>query len=109
NVESIGQEAFYQCVSLSSVVWTDELESIGDRAFLGCTSLGSVTIGPGLTSIGSQAFAGCTALRSIEVSDLNPNYSSLNGVLFDKDQTMLIQYSGGDAGAYVIPDSVREV
>ncbi|MDD8043887.1 MAG: leucine-rich repeat domain-containing protein [Verrucomicrobiota bacterium] len=109
NVESIGQEAFYQCVSLGSVVWTDELESIGDRAFLGCTSLGSVTIGPGLTSIGSQAFAGCTALRSIEVSDLNPNYSSLNGVLFDKDQTMLIQYSGGDAGAYVIPDSVREV
>ncbi|MGN0443109.1 MAG: leucine-rich repeat domain-containing protein, partial [Acutalibacteraceae bacterium] len=83
--------------------------SIDDYAFEDCTGLTSVTIGNGVTSIGDDAFRGCAGLTSITVDENNSNYSSLNGVLFNKDQTELLKYPAGKAGAYTIPDSVTSI
>ncbi|NCB44312.1 MAG: leucine-rich repeat domain-containing protein, partial [Clostridia bacterium] len=55
------------------------------------------------------AFGGCSSLTEIIVGESNPNYSSLDGVLFNKDQTTLIQYPGGKSGAYTIQDNVTEI
>lgn len=65
SVTSIGEYAFTYCSSLTSVVIPDSITSIGYRDFAGCTSLTSVEIGNGVTSIGGEAFSGCNSLRSI--------------------------------------------
>jgi hypothetical protein len=43
------------------------------------------------------------------VGALNSAYSSVDGVLFDKSQTTLIQFPGGKAGSYTIPNSVTNI
>ena len=108
-VTSIGDNAFYYCTSLTSVTIPTSVTSIGDYAFYRCTSLTSVTIANSVTSIGNQAFADCTSLTAITVDTNNPAYSSVDGVLFNKSQTTLIQCPGGKAGSYTIPDSVTSI
>jgi hypothetical protein len=51
----------------------------------------------------------CTSLTNITVDTQNASYSSVNGVLFDKNQTMLVQYPGGLTGGYTIPRSVINI
>ncbi len=62
-----------------------------------------------VTEIGSYAFYGCTGLTSIEVNADNPNYSSLDGILYNKDKTKLITYPGGKQGYFAILESVTEI
>ena len=95
--------------TLSSYTIRNGTKWIGYRAFLGCNSLTSVTIPNSVTSIGDGAFSWCSGLTSISVATDNPNYSSKDGVLFDKQQTKLVQYPGGKQGAYVIPNSVTSI
>ncbi len=75
-------------------------------AFQG-SSLTSVRIPDSVNSIGIRAFSGCASLTAITVDASNSFYSSVDGVLFDKGQTTLIQYPAGRVGSdYTIPDSV---
>jgi hypothetical protein len=109
NVASIGVQAFAYCGSLTNLTIPDSVTSIEMQAFLSCIGLTSVTIPDGVTSIGGQAFGRCFMLSAITVDTLNPAYSSIDGVLFDKSQTILIQYPGGKAGSYTIPSSVASI
>ena len=79
-------------------------------AFYGCTSLTSLTIPSSVTSIGNGAFWKCDSLTSITVDANNPNYSSVDGVLFNKNRTVLIQYPiGKQERSYTIPSSVTSI
>ncbi len=109
SVTSIGNYAFYRCSNLTSVTIPNSVTSIGDYAFEDCSSLTSVTIPNSVTSIGSGAFDGCSSLTSINVANDNPIYSSIDGVLFDKQQTTLIRCPGGKQGEYIIPNSVTSI
>ena len=107
---NIGLQAFAACTSLRNVAIPDSLVSIGDGAFLDCRSLTSAEIPKSVTIIQEYAFGGCNGLTNITVDPLNPAYSSVDGVLFDKNQTTLIQYPGATTvGSYVIPDSVTNI
>ncbi len=110
-VLSIGERAFYYCKSLASITIPDNVTTIGESAFDSCGSLASVSIGNGVTSIGGKAFNGCSGLTGISVEPENTGYSSdENGVLFNKDKTLLIRYPAGSAAeTYTIPDSVRSI
>ena len=68
-VTSIGNSAFSNCRTLTSITIPDGVTSIGESAFLKCSSLTSVTLGNGLTSIGNNAFSGCSGLTSIIIPD----------------------------------------
>ena len=109
SVDSIGDFAFSGCTGLTSVTIPNSVTSIGNSAFSRCTGLTSVTIPNSVTSIGERAFYECTGLTSIDVASDNSNYCSVDGVLFNKDKTTLIQYPGGKQGAYTIPNSVTSI
>jgi hypothetical protein len=109
SVTSIGGVAFYGCTGLTSITIPDSVTSIGSWAFSSCTGLTSITIPGSVTSIGYWAFAYCTGLTEITVGALNPLYSSLDGVLFNKSQTTLILCPEGKVGTYTIPDSVTSI
>ncbi|MCD7812296.1 MAG: leucine-rich repeat protein [Ruminococcus sp.] len=109
SVTSIGNLAFICCESLTDVTIPDSVTSIGNNAFEYCTSLTSITIPDSVTSIGDFAFRSCTSLTSITVNVDNGNYSSTDGVLFDKNQTQLICCPTDKKGIYIIPNSVTKI
>ena len=110
SVRSIGDYAFNGCKSLTSVTIPNSVTSIGEGAFGNCKSLTSVTIPNSVTSIGSSAFECCSSLTSINVDANNANYCSIDGVLFSKDKTTLIQYPAGNTRIeYIIPNSVTSI
>ena len=102
SVMSIGDSAFSACHSLTNVTIPNSVATIGAGAFSFCSRLTRVTIGNSVTSIGIGAF-GLSGLNEITVDALNSVYSSVEGVLFNKSQTTLIQYPGGKGGGYTIP------
>ena len=72
-------------------------------------NLKSVQIPSTVTTIGTYAFNGCTRLRSITVDPDNPNYSDIDGVLYDKNQKYLYSYPNARATEYTIPDGVTMI
>ena len=67
SVTNIGEYAFCDCGSLSSVTIPNSVTSIEDSAFYGCSSLTSVTIPNSVTSIEDSAFYGCSSLTSVTI------------------------------------------
>ena len=96
-------------VTIPSTITGLPVTSIGYRAFYANASLTNVTIGAGVTNIGLWALGGCPHLGTITADPLNPAYGSVAGVLFDKSQTTLVAYPGGQAGTYTIPSSVTNI
>ncbi|GHT20682.1 hypothetical protein AGMMS4957_08280 [Bacteroidia bacterium] len=108
-VTSIGSQAFWDCDGLTSVTIPNSVTSIEDWAFAGCSGLTSVTIPNGVTSIGDDAFSFCTNLTAINVDIGNTEYSSVDGVLSNKNQNSLLKCPEGKQGTFTIPNSVTSI
>ncbi|HXR03818.1 MAG TPA: leucine-rich repeat domain-containing protein [Verrucomicrobiae bacterium] len=87
----------------------DRVSSIGAEAFQNCASLTSVAIPNSVTNIGTAAFADCGSLTAMAVDGQNMIYSSINGILFDKPQTTLIQFPGGIGGNYTVSNGITSI
>ncbi len=109
SVTSVGTWAFHACTGLTNVTIGNGLTNIDDLTFLYCTGLTTITLPRSLTSMGVTPFAGCYGLTNFTVDPLNPNYSDRNGVVFSKDQTVLVAYPCGRVGGYEVPEGVRSV
>lgn len=100
----IGRRAFAQC-GLEEIRIPDGVVSIGDEAFLNCPA-GMVRIGSGLNTLGTDALVGS---YRINVHAENGSFSSRDGVLFNKDQTVLLFCPLGKAVFYLVPNGVLEI
>ena len=111
SVTEIRNEAFRNSTALTTVEFEEnsQLTAIGSldwNVFYG-TSLTSLTIPKSVTSISSGAFRNTTSLTEINVHPENNYFSSLNGVLFNKDKTVLMVYpSAKSAASFAIPHGV---
>ena len=108
-VTSIGDYAFEECTSLTSVTIPASVTNIGYAAFYLCTFLTNVTIPGGVTNIGGAAFSYCDSLTAINVAANNAFFLSVAGVLFNAGETTLIEYPAGKAGTYAIPNGVTSI
>ncbi|MGN0606746.1 MAG: leucine-rich repeat protein [Oscillospiraceae bacterium] len=108
-VTSIGDYAFYECTNLKKITISNSVNSIGICAFSKCSSLTEITIPDSVTSIKYTAFNYCNNLTNIIVNN-NNNYTSIDGILFNKDKSSLIKYPAGKKNTdYIIPDSVTSI
>ena len=67
SVTSIGEAAFYNCDGLTLATIGNNVTKIGEWAFLSCKNLTSVTIGDSVTVIGTGAFYGCSNLTAVTI------------------------------------------
>ena len=110
NLIVIGTQSFKNCVSLTNITIPSNVARIGEYAFYGCESLTDITIPESVYYIGSKAFYGCNLLENIEVNENNEYYKSIDGNLYSKDGTSLIQYATGKTQIeFTIPNTVTIV
>jgi hypothetical protein len=108
-IEKISSSLFNGCASLSDINIPASVTEIDGSAFEGCTSLASIDIPANVTNIVEYAFYGCKNLASINVDDKNTTYSSVDGVLYNKEKTILIQAPGKIQGVFTIPSGVTNI
>ena len=97
SVTRIGDNAFYNCSSLTSVTIGNGVTSIGYRTFYGCSSLTSVTIGESVTSIGDNAFYNCSSLTSVTIGE---SVKSIGGLAFYNCSSLIKTYYTGDIAGW---------
>ena len=104
-VEEIAEQAFFGCESLESIVFNGNIKNIDDGAFMHCNSLKSVTIPKSVETMGVAVFGHCDNLTEINFDSENLNYSSADGVVYNKDGTELVLFPAGRE-SFDIPETV---
>ena len=107
SVTSIGYFAFSNCSALKHITIPNKVETVKMYSFEGCSSTNTINIPPSLLSIEPYAFNWTSG--EVIVDTNNPNYSSLDGVLFNKDHTSLIQFPTSKLGAYLMPNTINHI
>jgi hypothetical protein len=85
------------------------VSKIAANAFSGNSIISTISIPNSVTNIGSSAFEYCIKLQEIRVASGNEFYSSVAGALFDKTQTILLQFPCAKGDGINMPDSVRTI
>jgi hypothetical protein len=130
SVTRISDGTFCGCGNLTSITLLAGVTEIGSCAFRDCRRLTSVTIPDSVTRMNVSAFSHCTGLTSIRipasVTDLrrddfypcdlkieltpdNPAYTSVDGVILNKEKTAIVYFPSNRKGCYVIPDGVTVI
>jgi len=103
--------AFRDCINLVSIILPESLTTIGSAAFSNCSNLVSITLPHSFETFifMRTAFQLCEKLVSIDVVNSNPNFSSVDGILYDKDKTMLLLFPRGKQSISIVPNSVTAI
>lgn len=110
SLKIIKKKAFNRCFNVSYVQFNSELEHVEQEAFGYCNKLKNVILNSKLISIDSSEFNNCSQLASICISDTNEYYTETEGVLYNKDMSVLIRCPEGyRADIVIIPDSVTTI
>lgn len=129
-VVRINHGAFEGCSRLSHITIPESVDIIESCAFAGCTNLEYITIPNTVSRIGADAFRSCAMsefqipdeatfennpfgccknLERFIVSDNNPNYTAIDGVLFNKDASCLVAYPNAHGKSYTLPETVTRI
>ena len=107
--DNIISTSMFAHLRLRSIILPETATAIDRGAFSQSTQLSSIVIGSGLTSFEFQAFEGCINLREFAVSEQNQTFASADGVLFNKNRTVMILFPMGKSNTYVVPNNVRTI
>lgn len=108
-IDEVSKQCF-QNNNITSVTFPNTVKTIGSTLFLLSTPVVSVTLGSGVSSIDPQAFGQCSAssFTTITVDPANPNFSSADGVLYDKEQTTLLRCPPSNIIS-TVPNTVKTI
>jgi hypothetical protein len=104
---TIEEYAFHICYGLTSINLPSMLETIKANGFYNCEGLKSISIPASVKTIGRSAFTLTTG--NVTVDPGNQYFSSADGVLYNKDKTVLIHYPLDKNGSFIIPNTVTEI
>lgn len=107
SIETISTEAFAYCFNLTDIVFPENLTEIGEDSFVE-TAITTITIPESVSLLWNNAFGACENLVSIDVADGNKEYSSVDGVLYNKNKTKLICCPAGKSSVN-IEDTVLQI
>lgn len=129
-VQKLTDYCFSNCKELTELTIGDSVAAIPSSAFAGCSHLKILSIGDNVKSVGNlfinsqlpeletlylgsgfnqiDNFDRLPALLNINVSENNETYSSVDGILYSKDKTILQKYPCGRTGTFQVPDGVKE-
>ena len=105
SVTSIGDSAFYRCISLSEIFIPSSVTSIGNWAFSCCDSLKYISIPKSVICLNGNPFAKWDG----KLKCLSPNFVYEDGILFNKDKSRIISFRNQNIKSYVIPSSVTSI
>ena len=109
SVNYIDDNAFRDCLSLQTVTFgSAEKLQVHANAFYN-TAISSLYIPANMEYVGEYAFIGLENLENYVVSEDNPYYKSIDGVLYEKDGKKLIAFPAGRMGSFVVPSSVETI
>lgn len=131
-IEYIGAGAFYECRKLEEVNIPESVSKIPNYCFYNCWELKEINIPVSVTSSGAYSFAysglesvnisenleiiaplsfiGCKSLKEFNVSDSNPNYKTVDGILYSKDLTALEYFPiGKENVSFEVPEHVSYI
>lgn len=100
---------------IKDVVIEEGVTSLGYNAtFANCPNIKSLNISSTVTNLNALTdhmyLQAPLCFESINVSEENPDYSSVEGVLFDKEKTSLISYPINKPGeSYSVPETVETI
>ncbi len=107
SLTAIGSYAFTGCSSFTNLSFPSPLAELGVGALAGCTGLTGVSLPETLINLYEGVFDGCESLSSVTVDENNPVCCDLNGVLFNKDHSVLLYYPMAyPQSSYAVPDGV---
>ncbi len=92
SVKKYDHYSFYN-TGFTSLDLPEGVDTIGYRAFGACLNLTSISFPASVRFIDEAPLEECPSLATITVDDSNPNYSAVDNVLYDKQQTRLIRYA----------------
>ena len=105
---SLDYKLFFYGELQEDIIIPNYVTNIAYNAFWGCGSLRTLTIPNSVTNAIIE-YGRCPNLESIVVASDNPNYSSIGGVLYDKEGTTLLRCPVGKQGTYTIPSNVTSI
>lgn len=98
------------CHNLLSIVIPDACEKLTATAIYQCDRLTSIHLGKSVSEYSGYCGSYCPALTSITVSPGNTHFTSVDGVLFNAEQTTLVKYPAGKGETeYTVPSTVRSI
>ena len=110
NIKVIPKEAFNGSGLLESFVIPEGVVEIGELAFGGGAYFSTLNIPASVTKIAPRAFSEIPNLESFTVDAKNPSYTCMDGVLFNKNKTVVVSYpSRRENVSYTLPETVVEI
>lgn len=106
--KKIGNYAFSFCSTLDSLTLSDNLETVGAETFKS-TNFEEITIPSSVSYIGEKALE-TNSIKKINVDENNQYYTYIDGVLFNKSATKIIDYPNcAEAEFYSIPQNLESI
>ena len=102
-LNTIANSAFNNS-TVSAITLPENITGLDDYAFLKCTALKTIHLPANVKTIGKSALSRCAAMTGITVDENNETFCSVDGVLFTKDKTTLIQFPIAKSTSYMVPD-----